>query len=97
MRSSMPPERSFWATRCTTVIAAARPRAQRRPPDTEAHSGLSALALALRMGHVAVERYLLAHGVDVRTSDKSGVTPLMIACLHGRRSIVEKLVQRGAK
>ncbi|XP_053323460.1 ankyrin repeat and SAM domain-containing protein 6 [Spea bombifrons] len=57
---------------------------------------ITALMTAAQHAHEAVVRLLLDWGADVNFRVKTGWNPLMLAALHGRVSVAQQLVDRGA-
>ncbi|GMF10512.1 unnamed protein product [Phytophthora lilii] len=43
----------------------------------------------------SVVEYLLRHGVNFNQADKFGVTPLMEACRHGHRNVLQRILEAG--
>lgn len=56
---------------------------------------VSALRLALVLGHVEVARLLFAHGFDPQASDAGGTTALMTASAYGHLALVDALLDLG--
>ena len=40
-------------------------------------------------------KYLVQHGASLEAVDKGGVTPLVVACIHGQDKVVAYLIVRG--
>lgn len=59
-------------------------------------AGWSAMATAAFYGSTTVVRELVARGIDVDESTVGGMTPLMIACLHGHAATAAELLRLGA-
>ncbi|KAM9304766.1 ankyrin repeat and SAM domain-containing protein 6-like [Gastrophryne carolinensis] len=57
---------------------------------------ITALMTAVQHAHESVVRLLLDWGADVHYRLKTGWSPLMLAALHGRVSVAQQLVERGA-
>ncbi|CAH2283733.1 ankyrin repeat and SAM domain-containing 6 [Pelobates cultripes] len=57
---------------------------------------ITALMTAAQHAHEAVVRLLLDWGADVNYRLKTGWNPLMLTALHGRVSVAQQLVDRGA-
>src|SRR4051812_10815856 len=55
------------------------------------------LHFALLMNQWEIAKKLIEYGADVDLPNREGETPLMSACLHGQSSIIEQLLDRGAK
>lgn len=60
-------------------------------PDT----GESALHVAVSLNHEDVVLQLLELGASVKTQDKEGLTPVMVACQYGHVQSLEQLGTRG--
>lgn len=61
-----------------------------------AHTGHTALELALAEGHEAVALQLIEAGADVNRRIDAETTPLLLATLQGMHSAVERLIEKGA-
>uniref|UniRef100_A0A8C5Q2Q2 Ankyrin repeat and sterile alpha motif domain containing 6 n=1 Tax=Leptobrachium leishanense TaxID=445787 RepID=A0A8C5Q2Q2_9ANUR len=57
---------------------------------------ITALMTAVQHAHEAVVRLLLDWGADVNYRLKTGWNPLMLTALHGRVSVAQQLIDRGA-
>uniref|UniRef100_A0A183SIY4 ANK_REP_REGION domain-containing protein n=1 Tax=Schistocephalus solidus TaxID=70667 RepID=A0A183SIY4_SCHSO len=53
-------------------------------PMLQDNAGMTCLHVAAQMGSTSILLYLLAKGYDVDTQTKSGLTPLMVCCMHAR-------------
>ena len=55
-----------------------------------------ALAIAAKMDHLAIVRYLVEHGADQNVTNKKGATPLMLATRMNHLEVIKYLVDNGA-
>uniref|UniRef100_A0A2I3HB36 Retinoic acid induced 14 n=1 Tax=Nomascus leucogenys TaxID=61853 RepID=A0A2I3HB36_NOMLE len=60
------------------------------------YDGNIPLLLAVQNGHSEICHFLLDHGADVNSRNKSGRTALMLACEIGSSNVVEALIKKGA-
>jgi hypothetical protein len=65
--------------------------------DTPSERGETALGQAAAAGNVMALRFLLAHGAATDRRGPKGKTPLVAACTHGHASVVEALLEAGAR
>ncbi|VDP76883.1 unnamed protein product [Echinostoma caproni] len=61
-------------------------------PTIQDNTGLPCIHVAVQIGSVPIIAYLLAKGVDVDSRDGSGLTPLLVACMHSRSADVFRLL-----
>ena len=54
------------------------------------------LCKAAENGHLALVKYLCHNGANINGKNKNGETPILLAALHGYRSVVKYLYQKGA-
>lgn len=59
--------------------------------------GLNTLQVAIIHEQVRMARFLIDKGVNVRSVDKSGWTPLHDAALYGNRELIEKIIAGGSR
>ena len=64
--------------------------------DVSMEDGWNKLTEAARSGDVDVVRTLLDQGGEADDVTRLGITPLMVACQNGYRSVAELLLHRGA-
>lgn len=57
---------------------------------------LQSLSGTCKDGNLEIADLLLTYGANINGVDRTGVTPLMIACIHGHAHMVEYLLQKGA-
>src|ERR1700730_11587704 len=54
------------------------------------------LSLAVQRDDLIAVNALLERGANANTADQYGVSPLMLACVNGNASIVDRLLKAGA-
>ncbi|CAG9328830.1 unnamed protein product [Blepharisma stoltei] len=59
-------------------------------------SGYTALALAVRSGHLEIANELISHGADINSTNQAGQSVLFIACWHNQADCVKLLLNKGA-
>jgi tankyrase len=65
----------------------------------EDSQGTPAILIAMKKGYTVIARILLNAGADINSSDKMGITPLMLACgkaIQSYQELAEMLIKKGA-
>lgn len=66
-------------------------------PFAPSPSGDPPLVLAVRLGWLRLQRWLLEHGADPQARDRHGMTALHLAAALGRESALKQLILQGAR